>query len=319
MKVAVIYTGALRTIRKTMMYFKQNVLLNSNVHVFACVQNDTQTLASQQEIWIQNELGNHLKNIEWFNLSTHSGWIQIRNQLLENMNINDNTRNYLKNSGSMIEYYQLQLAYIKMSKFESDHNFKYDYVIRARTDTVYSKPIDFHWLNWSDDEVNIRLDKIKNELIETSIEPSNNNIIHYFMNTLLSDNIIQNIYNITSKTTIGRDYILDISKFNNYIKHGSYILTFRKNLLYIIRRDLFYTIPSLGTFYGYMKYHASEPDYWWNAESQFEAICYNSNITIHDYSTEFDEKSLYEYDEKRYFDLNYNILNPMMLYCLVRY
>jgi hypothetical protein len=318
MKVAVIYTGALRTIKKTMRYFKQNVLLNSDVHVFACVQNDTKQMASEMESWIKNEMGCHLKCIEWFSLASQSNWVQHRDFLLGNMNISNHIRDYLKNSGSIIEYYQLQLAYIKMSQFEHQHGFKYDYIIRARTDTLYAKPIDFHWLNWADSEVETRLQRIKSELIDSNIEPSNSNIINYFMNTIVSDTIIDHIYNIKCRTIQNRDTLPDITSFNNYIKNGSYILTMRKNLLYIIRRDLFYTLPSLGTFYGYQQYYNSEPGFWWNAESQFEAMCYNSNITIHDYSSEYDENSLYNYNEKRYFDLDYNILNPYMLYCLVR-
>jgi hypothetical protein len=318
MKVAVIYTGALRTIRKTMRYFKQNVLLNPDVHVFACVQNDTPQLASEQESWISNELGDNLKHIEWFSLSVHNNWVEMRNQLLESMNICDNTRNYLKSSGSMIEYYQLQLAYIKMMKFERQHDFKYDYIIRARTDTIYAKPIDFHWLNWTDNDVEDRVEKIKNELVESNIETTHHNIIHYFMSTIVSDDIIRNIYNIDSKTTINRNNMPSIDALNDYIKNGSYILTLRNNLLYIVKREFFYLIPSLGTFYGYMRYPEMDPVYWWNAECQFDGACYNSNLNIHNYSTVFDDKSLYEYDEKRYFDIHYNILNPVMLYCLVR-
>lgn len=202
-----------------------------------------------------------------------------------------------------------------MIHFERKHT-KYDYIIRVRTDTIYAKPIDFHWLNWSDKEVELRIENIKQELVESDIELSDYNIINYFMNTLISDDIIPNIYHITGKTIQNRD-ILSINNLNNYIKNGSYILTLRKNLLYIIRRDLFYLIPCIGSFYGFMDYPISI-DYWWNAESQFQAICYYSNINIHDYSSEYDEQSLYNYDEKRYFDLDYNILNPYMLYCIIR-
>lgn len=318
MRVAVIFTGALRTIKKTMRHFKKNVLLNSDVHIFACVQNDTQQLASQMESWIRSEMGEHLKSIEWFSLSSHYNWNESRNMLLNNMNISNNIREYLKNSGSMIEYYQLQLAYIKMTLFENQHLFKYDYIIRARTDTIYAKPIDFHWLNWSESDVQNRINIIKNELVISNIEISDINIINYFMSTIISDSIIPNIYKLKSRIILNRDPIPTIDTLHDYIKNGSYILTMRKNLLYIIRRDLFNTIPSLGTFYGYQQYYNSEPGFWWNAESQFEAICYNSNITIYDYSTEFDEESLYSYETKKYFDLDNNILNPMMMYCIVR-
>lgn len=69
------------------------------------------------------------------------------------MNIADHWRVYIKNSGSMIEYYQLYLAYLKMCNYEGTNNFKYEYIIRSRTDTIFTKPVDFHWLNWSDSDV----------------------------------------------------------------------------------------------------------------------------------------------------------------------
>ena len=306
------YTGSLRTIRKTMRYFRQHVLLHEDVHVFACLQQDTDM---NQESWIRSELGEHLKHLQWFKMSSHENWVHSRNTLLENMPICENTRQYLKTSGSILEYYQLQLAYIKMMQFERQHSFTYDYIVRLRTDTLYGKPLDFHWLNWSDEEVKDRLEKIKSACMKSNLEPSQDNLIHYFMSTLLSEDLIDNIGNITSKT-IHRLPIMDLP---DYIKNGSYILTFRNNLLYIVKRDFFYWIPSLGTFYGSLHHPTSDPVYWWNAESQFESACYHSNLNIHDYSTVFDEKSLYEYDEARYFDAHYHILNPAMVYCLVRY
>lgn len=56
-------------------------------------------------------------------------------------------------------------------------------------------------------------------------------------------------------------------------------------------------IPSLAFMYGTVKSpHIN--DYWFNAENQFQAACYNSDLTIFDYNTLFEDKSLYEYDEK---------------------
>ena len=317
MRVAIMYTGSLRTIKKAMQFFKKNVLLHADVHVFACVQNDTTLSESEHESWLYSELGDHLKSVEWFNLAKHPDLVARRDDLLSTMNINEHTSNYLKNSGSMIEYYQMQLAYIKMVHFER-RNTKYDYIIRVRTDTIYAKPIDFHWLHWTDSEVDLRVEQIKQELVKYNIELSDYNIVHYFMTTIISDTLIPNMSNITSKTTsVNSINYTNGKNLNDYIKNGSYILTLRKNLLYIVKRDLFYTIPSLGSMYGLM--YGPEPDgYWWNSESQFEALCYRSNITIHDYSTVFDENSLYNYEEKIYFDLDYNIVNHYMLYCIIR-
>ena len=308
MKVAVIFTGALRTIKKTMKYFKKNV---ENVDVFACLQNDTNILDSEYELWIKSELGDHLKSITWFSID--DDFIKHRDKIINNMNISSSVSNYLKNSGSIIEYYQLQLAYMNMVSYE--RNNKYDYIIRLRTDTVFGKPIDFHWLHWTDSEVHLRVEKIKQELVESHIEVNDYNIVNYFMNTIISDSIIPNIYNIKANI-IQRGVLPTISDLNNYIKNGSYILTLRKNLLYIVKRDLFYTVPFIGTMYG--SHHGSN-DHWWDSESQFQAVCYNSGLTIYDYYYNYDDNSLYNYNEYNYFDLNYDILNPYMLYCIVRY
>jgi hypothetical protein len=321
MKVAIIYTGALRTIKKTMRYFKQNLLLNQDVDVFACIQNDKSETNEEWEQWLHSELGEHLKSLEWFHPDTHSHFIKLRDlYLLPNLDIDYGVTEYLKNSGSMIEYFQLQLAYIQLIRTERITQVKYDYIIRARTDTIYAKPIDFHWLNWTDDQISTRVQKIKNIMEECKIECTDFNIINYFMNTLLSDNLINNIHKFTGDYFPNLTSKLSLDSLGDYIKNGKYILTFRGNLLYIIRRDLFYVIPALATFYGFQDFFKSDiKSHWWNAELQFQGICFNSNLSIHDYSTRFDEESLYNYDEKKFFDNDFNILNPYMVYCIVRY
>ena len=318
MRVAILFTGALRTINKTIRYFQENALLNSDVHVFACVQNDTQTSEIHWNDWFKEKMGQHLRSLEWFNIRENQHWQQHRDFLLNNMAISDHWKHYLKNSGSMIEYYQMQLAYVKMMNYELTHNIQYDYIIRIRTDTIFSRPVDFHWLNWTQDEVDSRVETIKTQLIKCNIEVTDYNVVKYFMNTLISDDIISNVSNLFGDYIPNRDKPIKIQKLHDYLKNGSYILTYRVNLLYIVRRDMFYLIPSLGTFYGFQLSKSTEMAYRWNAESQFQAACSNSNLSIFDYRTEFDEKSLYEYDEKRYFDSNNNIINPLMVYCLVR-
>ena len=87
MKVAVLFTGALRTIKKTMRYFKQNVLLNQDVDVFACLQNDTSMSNSEWESWIREEMGDHLKLITWFSPDDHQDWISLRDKLISHLNL----------------------------------------------------------------------------------------------------------------------------------------------------------------------------------------------------------------------------------------
>ena len=318
MKVAVIFTGALRTIKKTIRYFKQNVLLNPDIDVFACIQNDTEVPNEEWDQWLRQEMGDHLKHTQWFSLSEHPDWLSIRDKSLSNLSLDEGWKNYIKNSGSIIEYYQMHLAYLKMCHYESGHS-KYDYIIRTRTDTIFAKPVDFHWLNWSDEQVEQRIKRINEELTLSEIELTPENTLKYFMSTIISDSLISNIHNILSRYIPNQTSPIPLSPsdLNNYIKNGLYILVIRANNLYIVRRNLFNLIPSLPYMYGFLRSPYND-DYWFNAENQFQAACYFSNLALFDYNTLFEDKSLYEYDEKRYFDLDFNTINPYMLYCLVR-
>jgi len=319
MKVAVLFTGALRTIKKTMRYFKQNVLVNPDVDIFACVQNDTNIPNSEWEEWIRQEMGSHLKHLLWFTPSEHQNWFSHRDNMLSHLNLLPHWKNYLRNSGSMIEYYQLYLSYLKMCQYEDIH-YRFDFIIRTRTDSIFAKPINFHWLNWTDDEVQQRLDKINNQLSNHNIPITPINTLQYFMTTIISDDIISNVHNISAENVIVPGFNIPQTnlELNTFIKNGAYILTLRVNNLYIVRRDLFNLVPTLPYIYGFLK-APHHNKYWFNAESQFQAACYFSGINIFNYCTEFDNKSLYEYDEQRYFDSNYDFQNPYMLFCVVRY
>ena len=107
-----------------------------------------------------------------------------------------------------------------------------------------------------------------------------------------------------------------IKDLKNYIKNGLYILTIRKNLLYILRRKNFSLIPSISNCYGSLNFFKNE--YWWNAESQFRSACAYSQLSIFDYSTGFEESSLYDYNPQKFFDESGN-MKKEMLYCLIRY
>jgi hypothetical protein len=318
MKVAVILTGALRTIKKTIKYFKQNVLLNADIEVFACIQNDTDISNTVWEEWIHNEMGSHLKHLMWFNLSEHQPWVHFRDNLLSHINLRQHWKEYLVSSGSIIEHYQMYLAYLEMCQFES-YNGKYSYIIRCRTDTIFGKPIDFNWLNWTDTQVEQRMAKVNLELHKLGIEITPPNTLKYFMSTIISDSIIENIPKITTEYLPAKHTSIPInpSQLNDYVKNGEYILTLRANLLYIVNRDFFKLIPGLPFLYLFVNSpHGTE--YWFNSEEQFQAICYLSNLTVFNYSTEYENLSLYEYDEKLYFDENYNLISPHLLYCLIR-
>lgn len=318
MKVAILYTGALRTIQKTIKHFKQNILLTSDVHIFACIQNDKGTPDNIWETYIKEQMGNNLKTIQWFSQDEHKDWISIRDKNIANLKIADNWKNYLRTSGSIIEYYQMYLAYISMCSYEEQNN-KYDYIVRMRTDNILAKPLDFHWLNWSDEEVENRLIKVNEKLAKHNIQQTPQSSLNYFMSTIISDDLIHNIHNIRTYNINSENYKIptNSNELNNYIKTGPYILTIRVNNIYILQRKYFNFIPSIVYMYGVLRSPHND-SYWFNAENQFQSACYYSGLSVYEYDSEFDGRSLYDYDEKRYFDEANNVINPYMLYCLVR-
>jgi hypothetical protein len=328
MKIAILFTGALRTVKKTIKYFKKHLLLHNDVNVFACVQNDTSQSEDEWTKWFNEQIGFHLKEISWFSIDKYPHWVTHRDLLLDHIHLDGSWKGYLRNSGSMIEYFQLQLAYMKMCRYENQNHMKYDYIIRSRTDSIYAKPVDFHWLSWTDEEVAKRVEVIQNEMKLCEIENTPQQFLKYFMCTIISDDLIPNLQFILADYTPSQveilpkqsDTISFESSLNEYIKKGRYILTLRKNNLYIVRRDLFHLIPTLGTMYGFMKSPISD-NYWFNAECQFRDACYYSCLSIFEYSTVFEEKSLeypHYWNEANFFDLDFNPINPRMLYCVVR-
>lgn len=320
MKVAILYTGALRTIKKTIRYLKQNVLLNPDIYVFACIQNDTNISNSEWEEWIRKEIGSHLKSIIWFSPNEHHEWISHRDYMLSHLNLIDYWKNFLKTGGSIIEYYQLYLAYLKMCKYE-DTNYRFKYIVRIRTDTISTKPIDFHWLHWTDEQVKNRIETINSQLTISNIPITHNNTLQYFMATIISDDLIPNIKNINASLLPSKSFTMPetVSDINRFIKTGDYILTIRQNNVYVCHRESFNFIPSLAYMYGFIKSPLMCPDYWFNAENQFQGACYFSGLTIFNYETTFENKSVSYYNKNDYFDSDYNIINPTMLWCIVRY
>lgn len=321
MKVAVLYTGSLRTIKNTIRHLKNNVLLNSDVEVFACIQNDTTISNSDWEVWIRKEMGCHLKDLVWFSPNDeHKSWIAHRDYIVSLTNLTQPWKNYLMSSGSIIEYFQLYLAYSRICKYE-DVNYRFNYIIRMRTDIISAKPLDFHWLDWTDEQVQNRIETINSELTASDIPITPANTLKYFMTTIISDDVIKNIKNINAAFLPSKSFTIPetVSDINNFIKTGDYILTIRQNNLYICNRELFHLIPSLAYMYGFLRTPVMCPHYWFNAENQFRGACYLSGITVFDYCTTFEENSLYKYVKENYFDNDYNIINNTMLWCIVRH
>lgn len=321
MRRAILLTGALRTIRKTMRFFKRNVLTVRDKHeiaVFACVQNDTQESEAIWTEWLKGEIGPCLLEVTWFSLDRFPGWVAHRDMELENIVLGEPWKDYLRKSGSMIEYFQLQLAYMKLCWTEAKGGFRYDYVVRARTDSIYAKPVDFHWLDWTEEQVGERWRRIQ----EVQGSASAQEVFKYFMCTLWSEDVIPNIPHIMAEYVPGPtepEINTSPAGIRRYLHEGRYILTIRKNNLYVVRRDLFHFVPTLGTMYGFLR--SPHSDAWWfNAEGQFRDACYYSCMSVFEYSSVSEERSLVypaQWVEEDFFEAG-EVRDPYAVYCVVR-
>ena len=318
MRTVVILTGQLRTIRKTMRFLKRNVV-TGHQDVFACLQNDTQESEESWETWLRQEIPT-FKRIIWFSNERCPEWIPIRTRLVESMAISNLWKDYLKTSGSMVEYYQLYLAYHAMEHDEQRHG-RYDQLIRMRTDSIFCKQIDFHWLDWTVSDIAERWNEITKRLEQQISEVTHSRVFYTFMGTLLSDDLLTNIPSLLLRTLPHEGAVIPntMEEMHEYLHRGRYLIGVRTNNLYVVRRDLFHLIPALGTMYGLFR-GPHEDAYWFNAECQYINACYHSCVTVHTYSTLLEEHSLVyasQWREEDFF-VEGEPRYPEMLYCVVR-
>ncbi len=245
---AVFYTGEVRTIKSVIDHFKKNVLINDNIHVFAVLQSDD---ILYHDHLVKKKLGFNLKYLRWFN-KLGKKWVKIRDDLCSQMHVNDHLKNYLcHHSGSMIEYYQMYLAYLDMKKYEEYHSITYNFIYRIRCDCVITRPFNFTY--------NLNFEKTKKEIelfMTTFYDPPRRN----------ANIVIESLANFEA-----------IQDFKTYLDESNYLIALRENVCYFASRKVFDKIYQLGIKYGESKTYNID-HYWWNAESQLKSICMDNHI-----------------------------------------
>lgn len=346
MRIAVLYTGALRTIKGTIEFFKKNVIHanpQNTVDIFATIQNDSTQTDEEWEKFLTYHLQTNLKSLTWFDKNSTT-WTALRENLLTPMQISDRWKDYLRTSGSMIEYYQMSKSYEVMELAEATASAppsRYDYIIRCRTDTVIAKPIDFNWLQLSTADITHRLHNI-NKHLEGELKDPNpceentKKIIKCFFNTLYHPDMAEEewlsrhknftYHSVIHPTHFDPAHLFDpaapkpfAEKLQDFIQNNNYILALRTNIFYICKRDKFNNIATLGYMYGKYPPSNSQDEYWFNAESQFQKSCTASNLSFFSYDTELEDNSLYAYNHEQYFEHDYTLNNNNFIYFLMRY
>lgn len=326
-KIAIIYTGETRTIETTLSTFKKNILINDNYHVFAVLQTPD---FEQTKSLLENYMGNHLKCYCNFN-KFDTCWYSMQSNLLTIMSKNTHNNNnitqyldYLRTSGSMIEYYQMFIAYQHIVNKEYSDNFKYDYIIRIRCDVIITNPIYFEWGDFDNITVKQRLETIK--LVKKYDKLISLEVLNIFMNSLFYENRLNSDSLSTNSTIVPSSELnnlltitnedIFIDELNKYLKKGKYIIKLRENVVYLIKRTYFTCIASLGVTYG--MYYMKGNDYWWNAESQLNQICFENEIDNFNSVSLLEDKSLYEYNDKNYYNDNGELIKSDNLFFFIK-
>ena len=155
LQIAILFTGQIRTLLKTIENFKKNVLtpnIEHIIHIYTCLEypeidNPSITNSYQQEIQalFHNQFGKHIFTtpIQWIS-SKDAICRFIRDKIVQSLTIHDHWKDYLGNrSGSITEYYQLYKGFEQIEQYESQTNTKYDFFIRTRCDISIPHPLQF--------------------------------------------------------------------------------------------------------------------------------------------------------------------------------
>jgi len=327
LKIAIFYTGLVRTLESTIPYIinflnNKNYLLNHEFSFFCSFQSDNDNEKMYINKLLHNNFENKIKNITWIDRNDAT-WCDLSNKLVDNIHIDAWWKNYLKTSGSMIEYYQMYNSYLNMKKYEEENNISYDYILRLRTDVVLKDEINFNVENITNNEIEQILKYAQEKLNKNTF--INIDVFNYFMNTFMIPNrlsydinkfsispINENIYNniFTVLDEINTTLIDETDKENkfieilfNYIQKSDYLITLRNNVVYFGKAKVFEKIHKLGITYGFYKI-IEEPVYWFNSESQLTGICRENNIGYYSSVSQLEDNSLYNYNATNYFDNN---------------
>jgi hypothetical protein len=91
-----------------------------------------------------------------------------------------------------------------------------------------------------------------------------------------------------------------LDNFYKYFKKGKFMISFRENVVFALKRNFFSRIYSLGVTYGLNDTVLDQ--YWFNSESQLVAKCIDNDIDIFESVTKKEGSSLYSYKTKVFFE-----------------
>lgn len=145
MRTAILFTGQLRTFPQTHPNLYTNLIVPNNADLFFYLFPDSMIDAN-----ILLTYGDRIKQIVYMTDSELKDYNEELSRLLDTkpayrpeiLGRAGVHPNYLRASGSILEYYQFYKCYALMTAFEKSHEVQYDLVIRCRPDVAFASPIN---------------------------------------------------------------------------------------------------------------------------------------------------------------------------------
>ena len=330
-RTALLLTGENRTIVQTWRSILENIIVPSNCDVFvhwecsnhghAYVNNNSENnnndvIVNRVERELRQWWGNHVVAIKHITSDEKAAYILARDEKIETQpalqqSVFDRTginRNYLKNSGTLIEYYQIQACAEMMVAHERKMESKYEFVIRSRLDATLTQPLRVpDWFQFSSSVIDNSVtslmrdgdgdgDGVCNFVQKHDLAMSVARVIASIgCHTRLEDAVnINLVTKVANDTKFLSEELFTKETLSDFMCHclNTYRLvwTWRKNMCWICTRSVADNVFNIWDTYG--EYDETNDPYAFNSETCFEQHLRHRDIMQLDHWSAEDESHL---------------------------
>ncbi len=301
MRIAILITGSVRKLDLVINMLKKYYFPYHEYHLFCNI--DCRNKKDRKKAGKLEEL-KELRKLKYYIYGQHSSYITT------DIGLRDSLKPYnaqLSSGGSVHQFYQLLEAYKCMENHELANKFRYDYVMRLRTDSTFTMPMDFKWLEWDVNEIEERLQILRKHTDQ---------VFCCFMTTLpfkkeLLPHAVTGVRDFNDPV---KPKDLSAEEVYDYLHNGRYCNTHRLDVVYFMKRELFTPLPVLLS-HGYGS--TGQYKYWkWDAEGQFLHSLHMCNLDVYSYHSQLEEDALclQQSIPNKYYELDGSPKDPRMLF-----
>lgn len=305
MRIAIILTGEIRTFDQTYQVIYDHLIEPNQADVFIYYQNKSYNEPTNQPTDKPFDFSRYwskcIKQSHCMNAQDQAEFVQLRDWLLKfKPGISEQVfqrrgvnRNYMVQSGSLIEWYQIEKAGKMVLRHEHEHGFQYDLIIRSRLDTILTSPLNLQAFcsNCPTHVLEDCINDLNNDGTMSLVERLNHKLVQYIQAmgcpTIihgLEEQHVEHDSQHTSQTL--KQYLVNLDEFKQVVNSlltntsnlnsscwsnllsrlQSIVWAIRANVVWICWRPAFLQLHSL--IYCYGDYDDGTPSCW-DSESMF--------------------------------------------------